>query len=72
MVKIFDSKESDRGYSEFGIKTFFGEISNDYLQKVIYINHFSEVNIQKSVQANIEWIKSYKVDFSTMKQSAWI
>ena len=31
-----------------------------------------EGNIQKFVQANSEWIKSHKVDFSSMEESSWI
>ena len=31
-----------------------------------------EWNIQKLVQANSVWIKSHKVDLSTMEESSWI
>ena len=42
------------------------------IKKVTCINQAAEGNIQKFVQANSEWIKSEKVDFSTMDESSWI
>ena len=42
------------------------------LKKVIRIHQAPEGNIQKFVQENSEWIKSYKVDFSSMEESSWI
>ena len=70
-VKIFDSKAADRRLSEFDIKTLFGGLSKDFL-KNIGIHQAVEGNIQKFFQTNIEWIKSHKVDFSTMEESSLI
>jgi len=72
MGKIFDSKEADLRYSEFEIKPIFRGFIKDDPNKVICIHQAPEGNIQKFVQANSEWIKSHKVDFSTMKESSWI
>ena len=71
-VKIFDSKEADLRQFEFDIKPFFRVLSKDDPKKVICINQAPEVNIQKLVQAESEWIKSHKVDFSSMEESSWI
>jgi len=65
-VKIFDSKEADLRNSEFDIKPFFRGFSKDDPKKVICIHQTPKGNIYKFVQANIEWIKSHKVDFSSM------
>ena len=71
-VKIFVSKELDPSHSEFNIKQLFRGFSKDYSLKVTCINQSPEVNIQKFVHANSEWIKIRKVDFSTMEESSWI
>ena len=71
-VKIFDSKEAYLRNSEFDIKPIFKGFSKDDPKKVICIHQSPEGNIQKFVQANSEWIKSHKVDFSTMEESSWI
>ena len=71
-VKIFDSKEADQRYSEFDIKPLFRVFSQDDPKKVICKHQSSEINIQKFVQVNSEWIKSHKVDFSSMEESSWI
>ena len=71
-VKIFDSKDADLRHSEFDIKPLFRGLSKDDPKKVICINQAQEENIQKSVKANSEWIKSYKVEFSIMEESSWI
>jgi len=71
-VKIFDSKKVDLSYSEFDIKSLFRGFSEDDPKKVICINQAPEGNIQKFFQANSEWIKSHKVDFSSMEESSWI
>ena len=71
-VKIFDSKESDLRHSEFDIKPLFTGFSKDDPKKVTCINQSPGGNIQKFIQANREWIKSYKVDFSSMEKSSWI
>ena len=71
-VKIFDSKEADLRHSEFDIKSLFRGFSKDDPKKVICINQVPEGNIQRFVQANSEWIKSHKVDFSSMEESSWI
>ena len=42
------------------------------LKKEICINPAPDGNIQKLVQENSEWIKSHKVDFSSMEESSWI
>ena len=69
---IFDSAEADKRHSEFDIKPLFRGFSKDDPKKVICIHQAPEGNIQKFVQANSEWIKSHKVDFSTMEESSWI
>ena len=71
-VKIFDSKEADLRHSEFDIKPLFRGFSKDDPKKVICIHQAPKGNIQKFVQANSEWIKIHKVDFSSMKESSWI
>ena len=71
-VKIFDSKEADLRHSEFDIKPLFRAFSKDDPKKVICIHQGPEGNIQKFVQANSEWIKIHKVDFSSMEESSWI
>jgi len=71
-VKIFDSKEANLRHSEFDIKPLFRGFSKDDPKKVICIHQAPEENIQKFVQANSEWIKSHKVDFSSMEESSWI
>ena len=70
-VKIFDSKEADLRHSEFDIKPLFRGFSKDDPKKVICIHQAPEGNIQKFVQANSEWIKSHKVDFSFIEVSSW-
>ncbi len=71
-VKIFDSKEADLRHSKFDIKLLFRELSKDDPKKVICIHQAPEGNIQRFVQANSEWIKSHKVDFSSMEELSWI
>ena len=67
-VKIFDSKEADRRHSEFEIKLLLRGFIKDDPKKVICINQAPEGNIQKFVQEKSEWIKSHKIDFSTMEE----
>ena len=43
------------------------KITKFFESKVICIHQAPEGNIQKIVQANSEWIKSHKVDLSTME-----
>ena len=69
---IFDSEEADKRHSEFDIKPLFRGFSKDDPKKVICIHQAPEGNIQKFVKANSEWIKSHKVDFSSMEESSWI
>ena len=64
-VKIFD-------HSAFDIKTLFRGFSKDEPEIFIFINQAPERNIKKNFQANSEWIKRNKVDFSTMAESSWI
>ena len=71
-VMIFDSKEADLRHSEFDVKLLFRGFNIDDSQKVIPIHHSLQENIQKFVQLNSEWIKNYKVDFSTKEESSWI
>ena len=71
-IKIFESKEAHRRHSEFDIKPLSRGFSKDDPKKVFCFDQAPEGNIQKFVQANSEWIKSHKVDFSTIKQSIWI
>ena len=71
-VKIFESKEEDLRHSEFDIKPLFRGFSKDDPKKVIFINQSQRGNIQKFVQANGEWIKSRRVDCSTLEESSWI
>ena len=71
-LNIFDSKEADLRHSEFDIKPLFRGFSKDNPKKVICIHQAPEGNIQKFLQANSAWIKSHKVDFSSMEESSWI
>ena len=71
-LKIFDSKEADLRHSEFDIKSLFRGLSKDDPKEVICIHQAPEGNIQKLIQANSEWIKSHKVDFSSMEELSWI
>ena len=71
-VKIFDSQEAQKRHSEFDIKPLFRGFCKDDPKKVICIHQAHEGNIQKFVEANSEWIKSHKVNFSTMEESSWI
>ena len=71
-IKIFDSKESDLRHSEIDIKTLFRGLSKNDPKKDICINQAPGGNIQKFLQVNSEWIKSHKVDFSSLKDSSWI
>ena len=71
-VKIFDSKVTDLIHSEFHTKPLFRGFSKDDPKKVICIDQSPEVSIQKFVKANIEWISSQKLDFSTMEETSLI
>ena len=71
-VKFFDSKEADLRHSEFDFKPLFRGFSKDNPKKVICINQAPEGNIQKFVQANSAWIKSRKIDFSSVEELSWI
>ena len=65
--KVFDSKEADLRHSGFNIKPLFRGFGKVDPKKVICINQPPEVNIQKFVQSKSKWIKSHKVNFSTME-----
>ena len=71
-IKIFESKEADLRHSEFDIKPLLRGFRVDDHKKVICIHQAPERNIQKFVQANIECIKSHKVDFSSKEESSWV
>ena len=71
-AEIFDSKEADLRHSLFDIKPLFRGFLKDDPKKVIFINHVPEGNIQKYVSANSEWIKSPKVNCSSMEESSLI
>ena len=71
-LKIFESKEAPIRHTEFYIKPFFRGFCKDDTKKVICIDKAPDGNIKKFVKANSEWIKSHKVDFSTMEESSWI
>ena len=71
-VKIFDSNEANLRQPELDIKPLFRGFSKDDPRKVICIHQASVGNMQKFFQANSEWIKSHKVDFSSMEESSWI
>ena len=71
-VKIFNSKGLDLRHSEFNIKQLLRIFSIDDIKKVICLNQYLEGNIQKFFQAKSAWIKSNKVDFSTMEEPSWI
>ena len=71
-VKIFDSKEADLRHFEFDIKPLFRGFSKDDPKKVICVHQAPEGKIQKVFQAKSEWIKSDKVDFSSIEESSWI
>ena len=71
-VKIFDNKEADQRHSEFDIKPLLRGFIKDDQKKVICIHQAPKRNIQRFAQANSKWIKSHKVDFSSMEESSWI
>ena len=71
-VKIFDCRGANPRLSEFDIKPLFGGLSLDFPKNNNGIHQSPEGNIQKFFQTNIEWIKSHKVDFSTMEESSLI
>ena len=71
-VKIFDGKEANLRHSEFDIKPLFRGFSKDHPKKVICIHLAPKGNFQRFVQANSAWIKSHKIDFSSMEESSWI
>ena len=66
MGKILNIIEEYLKYSEFDIKPLFIGFSKDDPKKVIYIHQAQEGNIQKLFKVNSEWIKSHKVNSSTM------
>ena len=71
-AKILESKEAHRRHSEFDIKPLSRGFSKNDPKKVICFHQAPDGNSQKFFQRNNEWIKSHKVDFSTIKQSIWI
>ena len=71
-VKIFDSDAADLRYSEFDVEPLFRRFSKDDPKEFNCIHQVPQGNIQKFVQAISKWIKSYKLDFSSMEQSSWI
>ena len=71
-VKFFDSKEVDQRHLEFDNKPLLKEFSKDDPKKVIYIDQSLKGNFKNFLQANSEWIKSHKVEFSSMEESSWI
>ena len=71
-LKNFDSKEVHLRHYEFEIKPLPRGFFKNNHKKIICIHQSPEGNIQKFVQANSEWIKSHKVDFSSMEESSWI
>ena len=68
LLKIFHIKEVDLKHSEFDLKSLFRGLSIDDSKKIIFIQQALQGIIQKFVQSNSEWIKSYKVDFSTVEE----
>ena len=70
--KIIDSKEAYLIHHKFDVNPLFRGFSKDDPKKVIFLNQSPEGNIQKVVQANSEWIKNHKFDFSTIEESIWI
>ena len=71
-VKIFDSKGANLRHSEFDFKPLFRGFIKDDPKKVICVHQAPEGNIQEFVQAKSDWIKSHKVDFSSMEESSRI
>ena len=72
LVEIIDSKEVDIKHYGFYIKPFFRKLSKYDPKKIINELQSLEVNIQKFVKRNSDWIKSHKVDFSSMEKLVWI
>ena len=68
---IFDSAEADKRHAEYDIKPLYRGVSKDDPQKIIVIHQHPEGNIQRFIEANGDWMKSHRVDLSTMKESAW-
>ena len=71
-LKIFDCKKTDLRHSKFDIKQLFRGFNKDDPKKVICFHQAPKRNIQKFVYAKSEWIKSHKVDNSTMEEASWI
>ena len=64
---IFDSAEAVKRHSEFDIKPLFRGVSKEDPQKIIVILQAPEGNLQKLVEANVDWMETHRVDLSTME-----
>ena len=66
LLGIFDTRELNIPHSEFDIKPLLRTFSKYYTKKIIIDGKGSAVNFKKLVKRNSDWIKSHKVDFSSM------
>ena len=67
---IFDSAETDKRHSEFYLKPLFRGVSKEDPQKIIVIHQAPEGNLQKLVEANVDWMETHRVDLSTMEETS--
>ena len=70
-ASIFDSADAKKRHNEFHIKPLFRGVSKEDPQKVIVIHQAPEGNVQKFVEANVDWMATHRVDLSTMEESSW-
>ncbi len=69
---IFDSDEANKRHSEYGIKPLYRCFSKADSQKVIVIHQHQEGALEKSLEANGDWISTHNVDMTSFAQSVWI
>ena len=70
-VAIFDSEEANKRHAEFDIKPLYRGVSKEDPQKVIVIHQAPEGNVQKFVEANVDWMATHRVDPLTMLETSW-
>ena len=61
---FFESVEADKRHSEFDIKPLFRGVSKEDPQIIIIIYREPEGNVQKSIEANGDWMATHRVDLS--------
>ena len=71
-AKTFDNKEADFKHYGFDLKPLFSGLTINDSKKDKCKHQARQGNIQKFVQANSAWIKTRKVDSSTVEVSSLI